>query len=161
MLNIHLEFPTCAASLELFHPCVSCIETFSSVTQITPQNFDILALTLSILANMLNLLSSHPDGHGPAVPLIKALFAPHLQRRFRGYLDGSQNDLILSTLKLFKALANFAGGREQKQVLENFPWTIKSLPKLLFMRRKGKGTETTNLLIRPGEYLQTPLCSAV
>ena len=97
------------------------------------------------------MLSSHPDGHGSAAPLIKALFGPHLQRRFRGYLDGSQNELILGTLKLYKTLANFAGGNEQKQVLENFPWSIKSLPKLVFMRRKGKAADNTNLLIRPGK----------
>jgi nucleolar pre-ribosomal-associated protein 1 len=115
------------------------------------QNFDILALSLSILSTVLTLLSSHPDGHGSAAPLIKVLFAPHLQRRLRGYLDGSQNDLILGSLKLYLSLANFAGGSEQKEVLENFPWTIKSLPKLLFMRRKSKGTENVDPLARPGK----------
>jgi len=117
------------------------------------QNFDLLSLSLAILSNTLTLLSSHPDGHSSAAPLITALFAPQLQRRFRSYLDGSQNDLILGSLKLYTALANFAGGSEQKQVLENFPWTIKSLPKLLFMRRKGKGNDNSNMLFRPGRSL--------
>ena len=127
---------------------------------ITHQNLPILSLVVALLANILNLLSLHADMHASAAPVITTLLSPLLQRRLHGYLIGTQHELIVSTLKLYNALANFGNGKEQKAVLENFNWGHKSLPKLLYMRRKG-GDGKVDDLTRPGKCYYCWKCLSV
>ena len=124
-----------------------------------------------MLATILTLLSSHYTYQALGQPIIKTLLTPPWIRRLNSYLGGSNNELILVTLKLFNALSAYASGREQKSVLESFAWGTKvrstvllmnsvsyvfqSLPKLLNMRRKRKADEIVDTFTRPG---QTYLC---
>ncbi|KAH7927036.1 hypothetical protein BV22DRAFT_1103957 [Leucogyrophana mollusca] len=108
-----------------------------------------LALPISLLSNMLTLLSSHFPYHSYGIPIIKTLLLPQWMRRLNSYIGGSHNELILVTLKLFNAMSAFGGGRERKSVMDTFHWESKTLPKVLHMRRKGKGEEQSNALARP------------
>ncbi|KAF9517644.1 hypothetical protein BS47DRAFT_469959 [Hydnum rufescens UP504] len=58
-------------------------------------------------------------------------------RRLNAHLGGAQHDLILMTLKLFNAMVGFADGREKRAIMDGFAWGMKSLPKLLAMRRRA------------------------
>ncbi|KIJ58791.1 hypothetical protein HYDPIDRAFT_119198 [Hydnomerulius pinastri MD-312] len=106
-------------------------------------------IVISLLSSILSLLSSHFPYHVHGVPIIKALLSPQWLRRLNSYLSETHSELILSTLKLFHALSIFGSGRERKAAFEAFPWDNKTLPKLLHMRRKGKGDEADDMLVRP------------
>lgn len=94
----------------------------------TSNQTSVLALVVSVLAAVLNLLSSHYTFHGLGYPIIKALLAPQCTRKLNSFLAGSHNDLILVTLKLFNSISAFASGRERKNVLESFAWETKVGP---------------------------------
>ncbi|KAI5997091.1 ribosome 60S biogenesis N-terminal-domain-containing protein [Pisolithus albus] len=100
-----------------------------------------IALLVTIMSSTLTLLSSHLPYHQHGLPIIKTLLSTHWTWQLGTYLGGSHNDLILATLKLFNAISAFGGGRERKAVFEAFPWDNKTLPKLLRMRRRSKGTD--------------------
>ena len=102
---------------------------------------------------MLTLLSTHLPYHAAGMQIVRNLLQDQWSRRLFVALSGSSNDLILATLKLLNALANFASGRERKAVVELLPWEGKTLPKLLNMRRRSKsGEDLVDALARPGTY---------
>ncbi|KIL65208.1 hypothetical protein M378DRAFT_162474 [Amanita muscaria Koide BX008] len=106
-----------------------------------PKNATLQSLIVSLLSSILSLASSHLTYHAIGYPIIKTLLTPTHTRRLNTYLGGSNKELILVSLKLNNSISTFAGGRERKLVLENFPWEMKSLPKFLNMRRKDKSNE--------------------
>ncbi|RDB20241.1 Uncharacterized protein C14G10.02 [Hypsizygus marmoreus] len=109
----------------------------------------ILALLVAVLSSLLTLLSSHYTFQALGQPIMKSLLAPTYMRRLNSYVGGSHAELILVTLRLLNAMSAFSGGRERKSVLESFGWEIKSLPKLLNMRRKGRTDDTRDALVKP------------
>ncbi|KIM48447.1 hypothetical protein M413DRAFT_16355 [Hebeloma cylindrosporum] len=110
----------------------------------------LIALTISTLSSILVLLSSHYTDHALGQPITKALLSPTRLRRLNSYIGGANNELIIVTLKLYNVLSSFSGGREKKSILEGFAWELKSLPKLLAMRRKAHGEkDRTDPLLRP------------
>ncbi|PBK72194.1 hypothetical protein ARMSODRAFT_932579 [Armillaria solidipes] len=109
----------------------------------------LISLLLSVLAVTLSLLSSHYTYHSLGHPVVKKLLLSQWTRKLNSYISGSSNDLILSTLKLYNSLSAFARGRERKGVLEAFAWEIKSLPKLMNLRRKSKTDEFVDPLAKP------------
>ncbi|KAI0052681.1 hypothetical protein FA95DRAFT_1483272 [Auriscalpium vulgare] len=107
-----------------------------------------LALITSLLAALLNLLSSHHPDHSLGMPVHRTLLTAQWMQHLNTYIAGSHNDLLISTLKLLNAMSNFAGGSERRFVLDSFAWETKSLPKLLYMRRKAKtGINQDGLLV--------------
>ncbi|KAF5309185.1 hypothetical protein D9619_012740 [Psilocybe cf. subviscida] len=110
----------------------------------------LIALILSVLSSILTLLSAHYTDHALGQPVIKNATAAARLRQLNSYIGGSHNELILCTLKLYNVMSSFASGKDRKTVLEGFGWEIKSLPKLLNMRRKTHGDkDTTDPLTRP------------
>ncbi|KAF8959548.1 ribosome 60S biogenesis N-terminal-domain-containing protein [Flammula alnicola] len=125
-------------------------DLFSVWDNANPRSSSLISLVLSVLSSILSLLSSHYTDHALGQPIMKVLVTPSRLRQLNSYIGGSHNELIIVTLKLFNVMSNFAGGRDRKIVLEGFGWEIKSLPKLLNMRRKTHGeTDTTDPLLRP------------
>ncbi|KAA1478653.1 hypothetical protein DENSPDRAFT_692792 [Dentipellis sp. KUC8613] len=107
------------------------------------------ALVVSVLASLLNILSTQFTFQAYGQAILKTLLSTKWMNQLNSYLGGSHNDLIMSTLKLLNAMSAFAGGRERKAVFEAFAWETKSLPKLLSMRRKGKNNNSANMLSIP------------
>jgi nucleolar pre-ribosomal-associated protein 1 len=113
---------------------------------------------LNTISHVLTLLSKHADAHSSAAPILKTIYTPAIQGRLTGYLSGGQNDSIIGALKIFNAAASFPSGGDLKQAMEHFPWGLKALPKLLFMRRKGKDSLGANdMMYRPGLSLSSRL----
>lgn len=95
-------------------------------------------------------------------PIIKILLSSSHIQQLNTYLTDASSDLISSTLTLFNTMSNFAGGVEKRSVMDGFAWGQKvykytsliflpfnnyyfqSLKKLLFLRRKGKGSRETH-----------------
>lgn len=71
-------------------------------------------------------------------------------RKLESNISGARTDVALVSLKLLNAMANFASGKEQKAVFDAFAWDSKALTKLMFMRRKGKVTDGSDMLLKPG-----------
>ncbi|KAI0368460.1 hypothetical protein BV20DRAFT_969281 [Pilatotrama ljubarskyi] len=115
----------------------------------TSRQLSLLSAVVGAVAALLNLLSTHYTYHAYAQPLLRTLLSQQWTHHLNLYLSGQHTELILVTLKLFNSMSNFAGGRERKAVLEAFAWEMKSLPKLLQMRRKSKGDEDVDMLHRP------------
>jgi nucleolar pre-ribosomal-associated protein 1 len=107
------------------------------------------AVVISILACLLNLLSIHYPDQAYGLAVLKTLLLPRWYQKLNTHLHGSHSESILVTIKLYTAMANFAGGREKKTVMEVFTWD-KRVAKLLNMRRRGK-SEKIDTLSRPGE----------
>ncbi|KAF5371676.1 hypothetical protein D9758_003519 [Tetrapyrgos nigripes] len=114
-----------------------------------PKQNALISLLVSVLSSILSLLSCNYTYHALGTPIIKTLLTPQWIRKFNSYVGGPHADLLLSTLKLWNSIANFASGRERKNVLEAFPWEMKNLPRLLNMRRKSKGSEQVDVLDKP------------
>jgi len=85
----------------------------------------LIAVTISTLSSILVLLSSHYTDHALGQPITKALLSPARLRRMNSYIGGTNNELIIVTLKLYNVLSSFAGGREKKSILEGFAWELK------------------------------------
>ncbi|TBU65164.1 ribosome 60S biogenesis N-terminal-domain-containing protein [Dichomitus squalens] len=113
------------------------------------RQMSLLSVIVGVLSALLNLLSPHYTYHVHAQPLLRALLSQQWIHNLNTYLSGQHTELVLVTLKLFNSMSNFAGGRERKLVLDAFAWEMKSLPKLLHMRRKSKGAEDVDMLERP------------
>ncbi|KAF9040788.1 ribosome 60S biogenesis N-terminal-domain-containing protein [Panaeolus papilionaceus] len=125
-------------------------ELFDAWDNANPRQSTSQTLVLAILSALLTLLSAHYSDYALGQPIIKTLLSPTRLRQLNSYIGGTNNELILVTLKLYNVISNFAGGRERKAVLEGFAWEIKSLPKLLSMRRKTQGgIDRTDPLQRP------------
>ncbi|KAG2356040.1 ribosome 60S biogenesis N-terminal-domain-containing protein [Suillus spraguei] len=106
-----------------------------------------LSLLVSLLSSVLTLLSSHFPYHSHGIPIIKTLLSPKWMRKITSYISGS-NELILVSFKLLNTISHFGGGRERKSLFEVFPWDMKTLAKVSYMRRKGKG-DAEDVLARP------------
>ncbi|KAH8115698.1 ribosome 60S biogenesis N-terminal-domain-containing protein [Phellopilus nigrolimitatus] len=106
------------------------------------------ALCVSILSCLLTLTSLHFVYQTLGQPIVKKLLTAQRMRRLDSYLSGAHSDLCLAALKLLNAISKFAGGKEQKCLLESFSWDVKVFHKLLYMRRKGKDGEH-DILARP------------
>ncbi|KAJ7044085.1 ribosome 60S biogenesis N-terminal-domain-containing protein [Mycena alexandri] len=109
----------------------------------------VIVLILSLTSSLLALLSSHYTFHVAGHPILRTLLTPPWMRKLNSYIGGSHTELLLVTLKLFNSMSAFAGGKERKSILESFAWETKSLPKLLNMRRKSKGDESSDALAKP------------
>ncbi|KAF8128177.1 ribosome 60S biogenesis N-terminal-domain-containing protein [Boletus edulis] len=107
------------------------------------------ALVTSLFSSLLSLFTFHLPDHSYGVPIIKMVLSPQWLRKLNSYINGSHNEQILATLKLFNSISTFGSGRERKSVFEAFPWDNKSLPKLLYMRRRGKESQKDDVLVRP------------
>ena len=46
-------------------------------------------------------------------------------RKINGFISGTHKDLVIATLKLLNAISSFAGGTEQKSLLDAFVWDVK------------------------------------
>ncbi|KAM5540626.1 hypothetical protein V8D89_005657 [Ganoderma adspersum] len=114
-----------------------------------PRQISLFSAILGLLSSLLNLLSSHYTYHSYAQPILRTLLSQKCAHNLSTYISGKHTELVLVSLKLFNSISNFAAGRERKLVLETFPWEIKSLPKLLHMRRKGKVAQDIDILARP------------
>ncbi|KAG6375258.1 ribosome 60S biogenesis N-terminal-domain-containing protein [Boletus reticuloceps] len=106
-------------------------------------------LVMSLFSSLLSLFTCHLPDHSYGVPIIKTVLSPQWLRKLNSYISGSHNERILATLKLFDSISTFGSGRERKSVFEAFPWDNKSLPKLLYMRRRGKDSQKDDILVRP------------
>ncbi|KAF5371492.1 hypothetical protein D9615_009605 [Tricholomella constricta] len=116
---------------------------------ITQRQSPVFSLLVSVLSSLLALTSSHYTFQPLGQPILKTLLTPTYMRRLNSYVAGTNAELILVTLKLFNTMSAFAGGREKKAVLDSFGWEIKSLPKLLNMRRKTKTEDPSDALAKP------------
>ncbi|GJE99428.1 ribosome 60S biogenesis N-terminal-domain-containing protein [Phanerochaete sordida] len=108
-----------------------------------------LSLVLSVLSSVIALLSTHYTYHTYASTIIRTILSPQWSSKLNSYLSTTHNELLLVTLKLYNNLSAFAGGRERRAVLDVFPWELKTLPKLLHMRRRSKGDDDVDVLARP------------
>ncbi|KDR74243.1 hypothetical protein GALMADRAFT_250000 [Galerina marginata CBS 339.88] len=125
-------------------------DLFGIWDQANSRQSTIIALIISLLSAIIDLLSAHYNNHASGQPIMKALLNPTRLRQLNSFIGGSNNELIIVTLKLFNVMSTFAGGRHRKSVLEGFGWEMKSLPKLLNMRRKTHGEkDLTDPLLRP------------
>ncbi|KAF5363710.1 hypothetical protein D9756_001121 [Leucocoprinus leucothites] len=103
-----------------------------------PRQTNLSVAIVSVLAVLLPLLSSHYNYHAHGYPIVKSLLSPQWMKKLNSYVVGAHNELTLVSLKLLNAISGFGGGREKKTLLDVFQWEMKSLPKLLTLRRKGK-----------------------
>ncbi|RDX51579.1 hypothetical protein OH76DRAFT_1554958 [Lentinus brumalis] len=124
-------------------------ELFSVWESATARQMSLLTVIVGLLAALVNILSTHYTYHAYAQPILRALLSQQWSQLLNQYLAGQHTDLVLATLKLFNSLTSYGGGRERKAVLDAFAWEMKSLPKLLHMRRKSKGGEDVDMLARP------------
>ncbi|CDO76370.1 hypothetical protein BN946_scf185011.g34 [Trametes cinnabarina] len=124
-------------------------ELFAIWESANARQLSLLSAVVGVLAAVLNLLSSHYTYHAFAQPLFRTLLSQQWTHNLNLYLSGQHSELILVTLKLYNSMSNFAGGRERRSILEAFAWEMKSLPKLLQMRRKSKGGEDVDTLQKP------------
>ncbi|PIL36537.1 hypothetical protein GSI_00226 [Ganoderma sinense ZZ0214-1] len=124
-------------------------DLFAAWQDANPRQIPLFSAILGLLSALLSLLSSHYTYHPYAQPVLRTLLSQQYTHNLNTYLSGQHADLVLVSLKLFNSISNFAAGRERKLVLDTFPWEIKSLPKLLHMRRKGKVAQDVDILVRP------------
>ncbi|CAA7269153.1 unnamed protein product [Cyclocybe aegerita] len=87
----------------------------------------LISLVLSCLSSILSLLSSHYTDHSLGQPIMKTLLNPAKLRQLNSFIGGSNNELIIVTLKLYNVMSDFASGRDRKAVLEGFGWEIKKI----------------------------------
>ncbi|KAF8519438.1 ribosome 60S biogenesis N-terminal-domain-containing protein [Gautieria morchelliformis] len=124
-------------------------DIFSIIRSAPKPSPQVSSLCIAVLSALLNLLSTHFIYHNLGEAIIKTLLSSSQIRQLNANLADTSSDLILSTLKLFNAMSNFAGGVEKRSVMDEFAWGQKSLHKLLFLRRKGKGARVSNPLAHP------------
>ena len=85
----------------------------------------LLALSISVLSSVLTVLTTQYTHHKLGQPILKTLLSPDYLLHLNSYLTGSHNELIIATLKLFRAMSVFGGGYEKRAVLEGFSWENK------------------------------------
>ncbi|KAL5512235.1 hypothetical protein ACEPAG_3520 [Sanghuangporus baumii] len=106
------------------------------------------AVCLSILASLLTLTTQYFVFQSLGHPIVKNLLTPRWLRKLNSHLSGGHLELCFASLRLLNAVSNFAGGKEQKYLLETFPWDRKTFQKLLHMRRRDKAAGQ-NVLAKP------------
>ncbi|PWN48866.1 hypothetical protein IE53DRAFT_388932 [Violaceomyces palustris] len=124
----------------------------------------LLPLPIFVLAQILPLLSAHYPNHALGESIIQRLLSPsepwfNLLQTYVANAGGSAKDqsvgkgrdgakasdvTTMASLKLLKEMVSFAQGKFSNRVFESFNWGIKSLPRMLNMRRRraavgGKG----------------------
>ncbi|PWN34846.1 uncharacterized protein FA14DRAFT_171572 [Meira miltonrushii] len=128
----------------------------------------LLPLVLHLLANLINVLGAHQPNHEQAEKIIHSLISTpdsvHGQRSWNDlqtYLSEtggakpkgsgkdrikgtSTDDLISATLRLLLAITSFAGAKYARNVFDNMAWGMKSLSKLLNMRRRNATKKRDN-----------------
>ncbi|KAH9936862.1 ribosome 60S biogenesis N-terminal-domain-containing protein [Epithele typhae] len=124
-------------------------ELFAIWESTTSRQTSLLAVVVGLLSAVVTLLSTHYSYHSYAQPILRSLLSQQWTQQLNMYVSGQHTELVLVSLKLYNALSNFAGGRERKAVLDAFPWEMKSLPKLLHMRRRTKEGHDADTLARP------------
>ncbi|KAL5508633.1 hypothetical protein ACEPAH_6252 [Sanghuangporus vaninii] len=112
------------------------------------QQSTVEAVCLSILASLLTLTTQYFVYQSLGHPIVKNLLTPRWLRKLNSHLSGGHLELCFASLKLLNAVSTFAGGKEQKCLLETFPWDVKIFQKLLHMRRRDKAT-SQNVLAKP------------
>lgn len=58
-------------------------------------------------------------------PIVKRLLTSQWMRKLDSQLTGIHHDTSLAALKLLNAISAFAGGKEQKTLMESFSWDAK------------------------------------
>ncbi|KAI0030390.1 ribosome 60S biogenesis N-terminal-domain-containing protein [Vararia minispora EC-137] len=124
-------------------------EIFDIWSGANARQLSLLSAVISSLASIVTLLSSHYTFHALGQPIVKNLLSSPWIQNLNGYLSSSHNDLVLATLKLFNAVSTFAGGREQRALMDVFAWESKALFKLLNMRRRTKSGRVPDALAMP------------
>lgn len=112
----------CSARTRPSGPHISSTSPLSILTHLQPI---IAANCLSILAALLTLTSAHFIYQPLAQPILKKLLTAHWVRKLDAALAGANSELCLAALKLLNAVSSFAGGKEQKALLEAFSWDVK------------------------------------
>lgn len=113
------------------------------------------ALIVSVLSCLVSLLTTHYNYHPLGLAIVKSLLSPQWSQRLNMYINGSNSELTLVSLKLFNGMSNFASGRERRAVMVAFAWETK-ISKLLNMRRRTKSDDIPDTLVRPGVFLSKP-----
>ncbi|KAI0687369.1 ribosome 60S biogenesis N-terminal-domain-containing protein, partial [Cerioporus squamosus] len=124
-------------------------ELFSVWESANSRQMSLLTVIVGLFSALINVLSTHYTYHVYAQPILRTLLSQQWSQLLNQYLAGQHTDLVLAALKLYNSLTSYGGGRERKAVLDAFAWEMKSLPKLLHMRRKSKGGEDVDMLARP------------
>ncbi|KAI9512767.1 ribosome 60S biogenesis N-terminal-domain-containing protein [Russula earlei] len=122
---------------------------FSIWENTTERQPSLLALLISVLSSLLTILSTHYTHHKLGQPILTTLLSSDYLFYLNSYFNCSHNELIIATLKLFRAMSEFGGGGERKAILEGFSWENKGLHKLLSMRRRTKMTGSPDVLVIP------------
>ena len=100
-------------------------EIFDIWSGATNRQLPLLSVLVASIANIVTLLSAHYTFHTPCQPIVKNLLSSPWIGHLNSYLSSQHNDLVVSALKLFSAISTFAGGREQKSLVESFAWESK------------------------------------
>ncbi|KAI0337320.1 hypothetical protein BDW22DRAFT_1383778 [Trametopsis cervina] len=124
-------------------------ELFAVWTKVNTRQVALICLILSVLSCLANLLSSHYTYHHIAGSVIKTVLSPQWISKLNSYLSTTHNELLLTALKLYNAMSYFNGGKDSRSVMDAFPWELKSLPKLLNLRRRSKNDSQADILSRP------------
>jgi nucleolar pre-ribosomal-associated protein 1 len=106
--------------------CIPCLCLIRS--EIFQRQPSLLALLISVLSSLLTILSTQYTHHKFGQPVLRTLLSPDYLLHLNSYLTGSHNELIIATLKLFRAMSAFGGGCEKRTVLEGFSWENKVRP---------------------------------
>ncbi|KAF7299108.1 hypothetical protein MIND_00859100 [Mycena indigotica] len=124
-------------------------ELFTIWEQLNVRQPGTIVPVVSLVSSLLALFNSHYTFHASGLPILRTLISPPWMKRLNSYLGATHNELLLVTLKLFNAMSAFGRGKERKALLESFAWETKSLPKLLNMRRRTKGDDSSDALAKP------------
>src|SRR5712671_5726424 len=105
-----------------YHRGMGCIPCFGPSVLILAfqRQPSLLALSISVLSSLLTILTTQYTHHKLGQPILKTLLSPDYLLHLNSYLTGSHNELIISTLKLFRAMSAFGGGCEKRDILEGF-----------------------------------------
>ncbi|KAK0533220.1 hypothetical protein OC834_002320 [Tilletia horrida] len=119
----------------------------------------------NVLTNLLRLLSMHSPTHPLGDTIIRRIIPARTSaeasgssesyfNRLQGYIAGtqrpgssaagstgpgkgfSQDAIVISSLRLLAEVVSYAGGNWSREVFDNFNWGLKSLSKLLSLRRR-------------------------
>jgi len=100
-------------------------EIFDIWSGANPRQHSLLSAVVSCLSAIVVLLSQHYTFHSFGQPIVKAVLSAPWIQHLNGYLSYSYNDLVIATLKLFNAVSAFAGGSEQRNLMNVFAWESK------------------------------------
>ena len=70
-------------------------------------------------------MSAHLLHHSHGEIIAKRILTSQWMRKIDFQLSSAHNDSVLAALKLLNSISTFAGGKEQKALLESFSWDVK------------------------------------